>query len=130
MRNRKREQRLIRVITLLDGAELGQDRERIMDLLHSARRACREGQSNVAEQCSVGALSHLLNARQRLQVPGKAPTDAVVVDEAINQLDSTGEKTLFSSFRLDPAFTEALCYLLIFILLLTLVLHFVSWATD
>ncbi|CDK23949.1 hypothetical protein LA637_p2077 (plasmid) [Erwinia amylovora LA637] len=130
MRNRKREQRLIRVITLLDGAALGHDRERIMNLLHSARRACREGQGNVAEQCSVEALRHLRNARQSLRVPGAYAADAVAIDQAMNQLHSAGEKTLFSPLWRDPVFTEALCYLLIFTLLLTLVLHFVSWATD
>ncbi|WGK60028.1 hypothetical protein [Pantoea sp. SS70] len=46
MRNKTREQLLIRVINMLDDAELGERHETIMNLVHSARRACR------AEQCS------------------------------------------------------------------------------
>lgn len=118
------EQHFIRLCNLLDDAELGERRETIMNLMHSARRACREGQSNVAEQCRSEALRHLRSARQSLQGSGAAPAVAVVIDEAIIQLDSARENTLSSPFRLNPEFTEPLCYLLIFTLLLTLVLHF------
>lgn len=124
MRNKTREQLLIRVINLLDDAELGERHETIMNLVHSARRACREGQSNVADQCSSEVLRHLHNARQSLQGTETDPAVTVVIDEAISQLDSASENTLSFPFRLNPEFTEPLCYLLIFTLLLTLVLHF------
>lgn len=124
MRNKTREQLLIRVINLLDDAELGERHETIMNLVHSARRACREGQSSVAEQCRSEVLRHLHNARLSLQGTETEPAVTVVIDEAISQLDFASENTLSSPFRLNPEFTEPLCYLLIFTLLLTLVLHF------
>ncbi|MEI2606815.1 hypothetical protein V8O11_23970 [Erwinia aphidicola] len=43
MRFKKTEQRLIRAITLLDETEPGNERDNVMHLLHSARRACRNG---------------------------------------------------------------------------------------
>lgn len=72
MRNKTREQLLIRVINLLDGAELGGDRERIMDLLHSARQASRKGESAVAGQHSYNdlrALNALSAVPQRIHSP-------------------------------------------------------------
>lgn len=124
MTDKNPEQRFIRLCNLLDDAPLGERHETIMNLVHSARRACREGRSNVAEQCRSEALRHLSNARQSLQETESDPAATVVIDEAINQLDSASENTLYSPFRLNPEFTEPLCYLLIFTLLLTLVLHF------
>lgn len=86
MRNRKREQRLIRIITLLDGAELGCDRERIMDLLHSARRASRDGYSVVASHLCYEALRALSTVSGRLQAFGAAAETLGPVASAIDLL--------------------------------------------
>lgn len=86
MRNRKREQRLIRVITLLDGAELGHDRERIMDLLHSARRASREGDATVASPLCFEAVKALSSVSGRLQAAGAAAETLEPVASAIDLL--------------------------------------------
>ncbi|HBH6890070.1 TPA: hypothetical protein KUM96_004332 [Serratia marcescens] len=87
MRNRKREQRLIRVITLLDGAELGHDRERIMDLLHSARRASREGDATVASPLCFKSVKALSSVSGRLQAAGAAAETLEPVDVFARQAD-------------------------------------------
>lgn len=63
MRNKTREQLLIRVINLLDDAELGERQGTISDLLHSARRACRERNDFSSGQHALNALSQLRKAR-------------------------------------------------------------------
>ncbi len=105
MRNRKREQRLIRVITLLDGAELEQDRERIMDLLHSARRACREGDADAACQYSFNALRSLTALSGRLQASGTAAETLAPLATAVELLlpeDMTQERSLPAMFMAEP----------------------------
>lgn len=86
MRNKKREQRLIRIIFLLDGAELEGDRERIMDLLHSARRASREGDSAVAGEHSYNALRALNALSGRMQANGAAENTLAPLITAVDLL--------------------------------------------
>ncbi|WP_058970063.1 hypothetical protein [Type-D symbiont of Plautia stali] len=101
MRNRKREQRLIRVITLLDGAELGHDREHIMDLLHSARRASREGDATMVSPLCFKAVKALSSVSGRLQAAGAAAETFEPVASAIDLLLPdfvTGERSFYARF--------------------------------
>lgn len=86
MRNRKREQLLIQVITLLDGARLGERKEMVINLLHCARRASRECDAFSAEEQSVEALSQLRKARHSLRTQGAPEQDIVLLESAIELL--------------------------------------------
>ncbi|MBS0883185.1 hypothetical protein JK231_21575 [Pantoea sp. JGM49] len=101
MRNRQREQRLIRVITLLDGAALGHDRERIMNLLHSARRASRDGCTTVASSLCFEAVKALSSVSGRLQAAGAAAETLEPVASAIDLLLPdfvTEERSFYARF--------------------------------
>lgn len=105
MRNSKREQRLIRVITLLDGAELGHDRERIMDLLHSARRASREGDATVASPLCFEAVKALSSLSGRLQAAGAAAETLAPLATAVELLlpeDMAQVRSLPAMFMAEP----------------------------
>lgn len=86
MRNKKREQLLIQVITLLDGARLGERKETVMNLVHCARRASRERDAFSAELQSVEALSQLRKARHSLRIHGAPTQDIVLIESAIELL--------------------------------------------
>lgn len=60
MTNEKLKQLLIQVITLLDGARIGQRKETVLTLLQCACRASREHEVFTAQQQSVEALSIVL----------------------------------------------------------------------
>lgn len=86
MRNRKREQLLIQVITLLDGARLGEREDTVINLLHCARRASRECDAFSAEEQSVKALSQLRKARHSLRIQGAPEQDIALLESAIELL--------------------------------------------
>lgn len=86
MRHKKREQLLIRLITLLDDAELGERRETILDLLHSARRACRAGSDIMAGQYVLDAHIQLRKARHSLQVTGVSERIITPLEYALDLL--------------------------------------------
>lgn len=86
MRNKMQEQLLIRVITLLDDARLGERRETVSHRLHSARRASREGDDVMARQHSIEALSELRKARHTLRICGAAEQDIIPLEYAIAML--------------------------------------------
>lgn len=86
MRNKQREQLLIRLITLLDDAELGERRETILDLLHSARRACRERSEIMAGQYVLDAHIQLRKARHSLQMTGASERVMTPLDYALDLL--------------------------------------------
>jgi hypothetical protein len=105
MRNTKREQRLIRAINLLDGAELGQDRERIMNLLHSARRASRDG--DATGPLCFEALRALSTVSGRLQAAGAAAETLEPVASGIDLLLPdfvTEEHSVYAMFMAEPPF--------------------------
>lgn len=86
MRNKKREQLLIQVITLLDGVRLGERQETVINLLHCARRASRECDAFSAEQQSVEALSQMRKARHSMRIQGAPKQDIVLLEFAIELL--------------------------------------------
>lgn len=86
MRNKKQEQLLIRVITLLDDARLGERQETVSHRLHSARRASREGDDVTARQHSTEALSELRKARHTLLICGAAEQEIIPLEYAIAML--------------------------------------------
>lgn len=86
MRNKNREQLLVRVITLLDDARLGERQETVSHLLHSARRASRDGDDVTARQHSIEALSELRNARYTLRISGAAEQEIIPLEYAIAML--------------------------------------------
>lgn len=69
MRNKQREEIMIRLITLLDDAELGERGEIILHLLHRARQASRARDLTAGQHC-LDALSQLRKARHSLRTAG------------------------------------------------------------
>lgn len=86
MRNKNREQLLVRVITLLDDSRLGERQETVSHLLHCARRASRDGDDVTARQHSIEALSELRNARHTLRISGAAEQEIIPLEYAIAML--------------------------------------------
>jgi hypothetical protein len=86
MRKKKHEQILIRVIKLLENAELGERRETILNLLHSAHRASRERNDFTAQEYSADALRELRKARHSLRVAGAAEGDIILTESATAML--------------------------------------------
>lgn len=121
MRNQTREQLLIRVITLLDNASLGDRKETISNLLHGARRASREQDDFTAQEHRTEALSQLRKARHSLRVSGAAEQEITPLEYAIELLLPVKE---------DAAAESLWRYLLLFLLLpagVTLVLTPLLW---
>jgi len=86
MRENKREQMLNRLCTLLADAELADRQETIMHLMHSARRASRNRNSNDATEHCINALKHLRKARHTLHIAGFETDKLASVEYAIAQL--------------------------------------------
>ncbi|MEN4664595.1 hypothetical protein [Pantoea agglomerans] len=86
MREKKREQMLIRLCTLLANAELADRQEAIMHLMHSARRASRNRKSNDATEHCIDALKQLRKARHTLHLAGFETDKLAPVEYAIAQL--------------------------------------------
>lgn len=81
-----REQVLIRVITLMDCVRLPGRQEIILNLLHSARRASREGDFFAAQQHITVAIGQLRKARHSLRVAGAYEHEVNPVGYAITLL--------------------------------------------
>ena len=86
MRSKQREQVLIRLITLLDNARLGERKETILNLLHSARRANRKREVFTAQQYATEALGQLRKARNSLRVSAANEQDIGVLENAVSML--------------------------------------------
>lgn len=85
MRNKKREEIMVRLITLLDDAELGERGEIILHLLHSARQACRARDLKAGQHC-LDALSQLRKARHSLRVAGASEQVLTPLEYAVELL--------------------------------------------
>lgn len=119
MREKKREQMLIRLCTLLADAELADRRETIMHLMHSARRASRKRQSCDATDLCLDALKQLRKARNTLRVAGVGNNTLVPVEYAIAEL-----MPVYDEARADAntkLFAESHVWLCLLILALLLV---------
>ena len=121
MRNRQREQLLIRVITMLDGAALAHDRERIMNLLHSARRASRDGFTSVASPLCFEAVKALSKVSGRLQAAGAAAETLEPVGSAIDLMLPDFVRQKESVYTVLMAGPPALRRILLSVVLLCLV---------
>lgn len=86
MREEKREELLNRLCTLLADAELADRQETIMHLMHSARRASRNRESNNATEHCIDALKQLRKARHTLHIAGIETDKLTPVEYAIAQL--------------------------------------------
>lgn len=86
MREKKREEILNRLCTLLADAELADRQETIMHLMHSARRASRNRESYTATELCLEALKQLRKARNSLRVAGVETAKLAPVEYAIAQL--------------------------------------------
>lgn len=83
MKDKERELQLIRLCTLMDDAALGERRETIMDLLHSARRASRAGQRRTGAALCSDARHQLRKVRHSLRASGAGPDDTGPIESAI-----------------------------------------------
>lgn len=86
MREKKREQMLDRLCTLLADAELASRQETIMHLMHSARRASRNRKSYDATEHCISALKQLRKVRHTLRIAGVEADKLAPVEYAIAQL--------------------------------------------
>ncbi|WP_143354270.1 hypothetical protein [Erwinia amylovora] len=86
MCEKKREEMLNRLCTLLADAELADRQETIMHLMHSARRASRNRESNNATEHCIDALKLLRKARHTLFIAGVETDKLAPVEYAIAQL--------------------------------------------
>lgn len=93
MRNNARELQLIRLCIMLDDIELGERRETIMNLIHSARRASRMRQNNTTEALCTSARWELRRVLINQRLTG-ADLDAVALIElAMTILSPSHEET-------------------------------------
>lgn len=118
MRNKTREQLLIRVINLLDDAELGERQGTISDLLHSARRACRERNDFSSGQHALNALSQLRKARNSLRVAGASEHVLTPLEYALELLLPVCEDAQSDHRVLTLAYSPVWRVLLLLLLLL------------
>lgn len=86
MREKKREEMLNRLCTLLADAEFADRQETIMHLMHSARRASRNRKSNDATEHCIDALKLLRKARHTMHIAGVETDKLAPVEYAIAQL--------------------------------------------
>ena len=85
MRNKEREAIIIRLITLLDDAELGERHETIINMLHSARQAYRARDLTAGQHC-LDALSQLRKARHSLRLIGASEQVITPLEYAVGLL--------------------------------------------
>lgn len=105
MREKKREQMLNRLCTQLADAELAGRREKILHLMHSARRASSNHESYVATEYCVNALKQLRKARHTLRIAGAESASLAPVECAIAQLKpiyDEARKDGFATLFVDP----------------------------
>lgn len=131
MRNKQREEIMIRLITLLDDAELGERRETILHLLHSARQTSRARDFRSGQHC-LDALSQLRKARHSLRMAGASAHVLTPLEYAVDLLLPVCEDV--QSERSVLLMSESLVWrvLLLLVLLpagLTLAIGAVVWST-
>lgn len=131
MRNKQREEILIRLITLLDDAQLGERGETILHLLHSARQASRARDFTAGQHC-LDALSQLRKARHSLRVAGASEPVLTPLEYAVELLLPVCEDA--QSDQRVLLMSESLVWrvLLLLVLLpagLTLAIAAVVWST-
>lgn len=98
MKINKKEQLFIRVITLLDNAEMGARRETILHLMHSARRASSGRDDFTAYEHSLKALSQLRKARHSMKHGGASEQNITLLESAIEMLLSVQKEAQSYSF--------------------------------
>lgn len=116
MRSKKREEVLIRLITLLDNARLGERQETILHLLHSARRANREREIFVAQQYATKALGQLRKARNSLRVSAANEQDIIVLENAVSMLLRVQDEADADAYAYFIASSLEFQYLLLFMI--------------
>lgn len=94
MREIRREQQLIGLCTLLDDTGLGERRETIMHLVHSARRASHAREAGEATGLCLSALKQLRRARHSLRVAGAGADALSPLDAAIAGLQSVCDEAM------------------------------------
>ncbi|MCT2420315.1 hypothetical protein N1689_20915 [Pantoea sp. XY16] len=116
MRSKKREQVLIQLITLLDNARLGERKETILNLLHSARRAIREREVFNAQQHTTEALGQLRKARHSLRVSGANEQEITVLENAVVMLLPVQDEADADSYAYFIVCSLEFRYLLLFLI--------------
>ncbi|PIF06921.1 hypothetical protein [Candidatus Pantoea floridensis] len=131
MRNNKREEIMIRLITLLDDAELGERGDTILHLLHSARQASRARDFMAGQHC-LDALSQLRKARHSLRVAGASEQVLTPLEYAVELLLPVCEDALSDQRALTFAHSQVWRVLVLLFLLpagLALTVTAVVWST-
>lgn len=114
MKDEECELQLIRLCTLMDAAALGERRETIMHLLHSARRASRAGQRRTAAALCSDARHQLRKVRHSLRAAGAGPDDTGPVESAIAMLSMVFEAPRTGVIRrVELLFTRCLLVLIL-----------------
>ncbi|HEB4876173.1 TPA: hypothetical protein R0C45_004409 [Kluyvera ascorbata F0526] len=86
MKSNEQEQLFIRVIQLLDNTDMGERRETILHLMHSARRASSVRDDLSAYEYSLKALSQLRKARHSMKHGGASEQNITQLGSAIEML--------------------------------------------
>lgn len=86
MKINKEEQVFIRIIRLLDNAEMGERRETILHLMHSARRASSDRDDFTAHEHSLQALSQLRKTRHSMKLGDASEQNVTLLESAIEML--------------------------------------------
>jgi len=104
MRYKKTEQRLIRAITLLDETEQGREKDNVMHLLHSARRACLSGNGADVGHYGYEARMMLRALICRRKASGAKPEALDHLASATNLLQPDFATPVYSTY---PTFMSA-----------------------
>lgn len=131
MRNKTREQILIRLINLLDDAELGERRETILHLLHSARQTCRARDLRSGQHC-LDAMSQLRKARHSMRVADASEQVLTPLEYAVELLRPLCEEAKGDQRALFMSESLIWRFLLLLVLLpsgLALAAAAVVWST-
>jgi len=125
MRDKQREEIMIRLITLLDDAELGERRETILHLLHSARQASRARDLTAGQHC-LDALSQLRKVRLSLRTAGAAEQVLTPLEYAVELLQPVCEEAQVD--RRALTLTQSLVWRVL-LLLVVIAAAAVVWST-
>lgn len=128
MCEKKREQMLSRLCTLLADAELANRQETIMHLMHNARRASRNRKSYDATEHCVDALKQLRKARHTLRIAGVEADRLAPVEYAIAQLEPIYDEARedASAMLFAESFIWKFCLFLMLLLIVGLAVLYAS----
>ncbi|NWC63949.1 hypothetical protein [Cedecea sp. P7760] len=126
MKINKQEQLFIRIISLLDNAEMGERRETILHLMHSARRASSDRDDFSAYKHSLNALSQLRKARHSMRLGGASEQNITLLESAIDMLLPVQKEAESYSYISTVVSSRGFLYLL-FALLLLAICPIVFW---